>query len=74
MAVATDKNRVSTYISDDLKKKAEELAKAEGRSLSNYIEQLIKRAVEDAEGLKPEWTFQDRLPPASSDDDANVAF
>lgn len=43
MAVTKDKVRVATYIHEDLKKKAEEAAKAEGRSLSNYIEQLIRK-------------------------------
>ena len=46
MAVAKDKVRVATYIHQNLKQKAEEAAKAEGRSLSNYIEQLIKKDLE----------------------------
>lgn len=46
MTVATNKIRVSTYISRDLKDRAEAIAAREGRSLSNYIEQLIKRDVE----------------------------
>lgn len=46
MGVATDKIRVSTYITPELKEQAEKLAAREGRSLSNYIEQLIKRDVE----------------------------
>lgn len=49
MTVATDKIRVSTYISQELKEVAEKIAAIEGRSLSNYIEQLIKR---DAESKK----------------------
>lgn len=47
MAVAKDKVRVATYIHQKLKQKAEEAAKAEGRSLSNYIEQLIKKDLEE---------------------------
>ncbi|MEM8777437.1 MAG: ribbon-helix-helix protein, CopG family [Cyanobacteria bacterium P01_G01_bin.49] len=47
MTVATDKTRVSTYIDAELKKKAEIEAKKEGRSLSNFIEQLIKARVEN---------------------------
>jgi len=46
MTVATDKTRVSTYIDQDLKDLAEAAASKEGRSLSNYIEQLIRRDVE----------------------------
>jgi hypothetical protein len=49
MTVATDKIRVSTYISKDLKDKAEAIAATEGRSLSNYIEQLIKHDAESKE-------------------------
>ncbi len=45
MAVAKDKTRVVTYIAKDLKTEAEKAAKIEGRSLSNYLEQLIKRDV-----------------------------
>lgn len=47
MTVATDKTRVSTYIEYKLKELAERAAQLEGRSLSNYLEQLIKRDVED---------------------------
>ena len=42
MAIAKDRVRVATYIKKDLKIQAEKLAEQEGRSLSNYIEQLIK--------------------------------
>lgn len=47
MTVATDKTRVSTYITIELKEKAEKKATKQGRSLSNYIEQLIKADVEN---------------------------
>lgn len=46
MTVATDKARVSTYIDYGLKELAEKAAQTEGRSLSNYLEQLIKRDIE----------------------------
>ena len=46
MAVVKDKVRVATYIKKDLKEKAEKAAKDQGRSLSNYIEQLIRRDVD----------------------------
>ena len=46
MAVTKDKVRVATYIKKDLKAQAEKVAKTQGRSLSNYIEQLIKQDVE----------------------------
>ena len=47
MAVTEDKARVVTYIKRDLKAKAQEAAKKEGRSLSNYIEQLIKKDIQE---------------------------
>ncbi len=47
MTVATDKARVSTYIDYQLKALAEKAAQLEGRSLSNYLEQLIKRDIEN---------------------------
>ena len=47
MSVASDdKKRVSTYITQELKEKAEQAAKEQGRSLSNYIEQLIRQDLE----------------------------
>ena len=46
MAVTKDKARVVTYIHKSLKSQAEKAAKQEGRSISNYIEQLIKQDVE----------------------------
>lgn len=45
MAVATDKARISTYVDQELKALAEIAAEQEGRSLSNYLEQLIKKDV-----------------------------
>lgn len=45
MAVIKEKVRVATYIHENLKKEAEKIAKSEGRSLSNYIEQLIRRDI-----------------------------
>lgn len=49
MAVATDRARVSTYIDQKLKELAEKVAAHQGRSLSNYIEQLIKQDVARAQ-------------------------
>lgn len=37
-----NKKMVSTYLTPEMKERLEKLAKSEGRSLSNYIEQLIK--------------------------------
>ena len=48
MTVATNKNRVSTYISDDLKRDGEKLAEIEQRSLSSLIAILLQRAVDEA--------------------------
>lgn len=45
MSVTTDKTRVSTYIEQKLKELAEKVAAHQGRSLSNYIEQLVKQDV-----------------------------
>lgn len=52
MILATDKRKVSAYLSEDLKEKAEKLAAIEKRSLSNFIEVLLQSAVDkfEAEG------------------------
>lgn len=50
--VPTDKIRVSTYIDNSLKEDAEKLAEFQGRSLSNFIEQLIKKEVARAKAAK----------------------
>ncbi|MBD2211890.1 GIY-YIG nuclease family protein [Nostoc linckia FACHB-104] len=42
---STDKTRVSTYIDQRLKELAEKVGASQGRSLSNYVEQLIKQDV-----------------------------
>jgi predicted transcriptional regulator len=47
--VPTDKARVATYIDDELKQKLEKLAETEDRSVSNFLERLIKQVVEQAE-------------------------
>jgi predicted transcriptional regulator len=47
--VPTDKARVATYIEEELKQKLERLAALEDRSVSNFLERLIKQAVEKAE-------------------------
>ena len=46
MAVASDKTRINVQISKDLKAKAEEIALAENRSLSNLIVHLLAQYVE----------------------------
>lgn len=46
MAVASDKTRINVQISKDLKAKAEEIAQAENRSLSNLIVHLLAQYVE----------------------------
>ena len=43
----TDKPKVSVYLEPDLKEKAEKAAKEDGRSLSNWIRELIRREVEN---------------------------
>lgn len=61
MSVATDKTRISTYIDYELKEQAEKAAQLEGRSLSNYLEQLIKRDVESKRSPKRRSALQQRL-------------
>jgi hypothetical protein len=68
MAVATDKAKISLYVEDWVKERSAALAKKDRRSLSSWIEVLMIDAIKAAEGAEPEWTFQDRLPPASSND------
>jgi len=46
---ATDKPKVSVYLETELKDKAESAAKKDGRSLSNWIRELIRREVESQE-------------------------
>lgn len=52
MAVATNKCRVSTYITEQLKEDLEELAKARDRSVSNLIETILKKEVAAAKAEK----------------------
>ena len=49
MTLATDKKKISVYIDEELKLKAEKLAKLEKRSLSNLLEVLLQQAVDKAE-------------------------
>jgi hypothetical protein len=44
----TSKAKVGTYIDQELKDALEELAELESRSVSNYVEILIKEAVAKA--------------------------
>lgn len=45
----TDKKAVSAYVDEEIKKKAEIIAKKEGRSLSNYLGIIIGKIVQDYE-------------------------
>ncbi len=47
--MATDKARVSTYIDQDLYDKVKKLADAEDRSVSNFMERVLKEVVAKAE-------------------------
>lgn len=47
--VPTDKARVATYVDEELKQKLERLAALEDRSVSNFLERLIKQVIEQAE-------------------------
>lgn len=43
--VTTDKVRISTYVDQKVKEEAEQIAEEEDRSLSNYLEHLIKQDI-----------------------------
>jgi predicted transcriptional regulator len=45
----TDKARVATYIDHELNEKLKALAQLEDRSVSNFLERLIKETVAKAE-------------------------
>lgn len=46
--VATDKEKLMVYIDKDVKEGLRQLADLDGRSMSNFVEQMIKTAVEQA--------------------------
>lgn len=46
--MATKKTRVGAYIPEDLKNQAEKIARSQKRSLSNLIEVLLERAVDES--------------------------
>ena len=46
--LTTEKKKISAYLPDDLKKDAEQLAAMDKRSLSNLIEMLLQKAVDEA--------------------------
>jgi predicted transcriptional regulator len=45
----TDKARVATYIDHELNERLKELAQMEDRSVSNFLERLIKETIAKAE-------------------------
>jgi hypothetical protein len=49
MDVVTEKRKISAYLDEELKERAEQLAKLEKRSLSNLIEILLQEAVDKAQ-------------------------
>jgi predicted transcriptional regulator len=49
VGMPTDKARVATYIDHELNEKLKELAQMEDRSVSNFLERLIKETVAKAE-------------------------
>lgn len=53
--MATDKPRVVVYMDEEIKAALEILASTEDRSVSNYVLQLVKRAVAEAQanGILP---------------------
>lgn len=48
MTLATDKCRVSTYITEEVKSELEKLARVRDRSVSNLIERIIKEEIKEA--------------------------
>lgn len=46
------KRRITVYPEETLLKKAEYLSQKEGRSLSNYIQKIIKEKIEEYENKK----------------------
>ncbi len=48
ITVTTEKKRISLYVEEQLKIELEALAKARKRSLSNLIEVLCQKAVDEA--------------------------
>ncbi|MBQ7938252.1 MAG: ribbon-helix-helix protein, CopG family [Oscillospiraceae bacterium] len=45
----TDKNRISTFLDDEITEKLKEQVQKEGRSVSNLIAQIIKKYLEEQE-------------------------
>lgn len=46
--MATNKKKISLYLTEDLKLQVELLAKAEKRSLNNFIEALLEKVVKES--------------------------
>ncbi|MDJ0687524.1 MAG: hypothetical protein QNJ41_03345 [Xenococcaceae cyanobacterium MO_188.B32] len=46
--MATNKSRVSFVIPNETKKELEKIAKLEGRSVSNYVLYVVKKALAEA--------------------------
>ena len=47
--MATDKAKIMTYCDKVVKTKIEQLAENQNRSLSNFVELLLKKAIAEAE-------------------------
>ena len=45
-------DRLQLRVSAEMKEQLERLAAADGRSVTNYIEQLVRKAIADAEKSK----------------------
>ncbi len=48
LSMATNKSRVSFVIPNETKKELEKIAKLEGRSVSNYVLYVVKKALAEA--------------------------
>jgi len=58
MPLASDKATIHTVVSEDLKRKLQKQAIAQGRSLSNYVSYLLEQTQEKgcSEKLQQEYT------------------
>ena len=48
LSMATNKSRVSFVIPEETKKELERIAELEGRSVSNYVLYVVKKAISEA--------------------------
>ena len=52
MAVSTKDNKIVVTVSTEMKQQFKQLADAEGRTISNYVMQVLKKHLEQIENKK----------------------